>query len=92
MRVWVNGHEWAKRQLDHQGIGYEALDNGFFTCDDPEAKGAYSRQTAVDSLAVGCQLKTAGSRGSGSVSFRTRSRAMTAKPGSGTTYRSSSSR
>jgi len=36
VRVWVNGHEWAKRQLEHQGIGYEALDNGFFACDEPQ--------------------------------------------------------
>ena len=37
VRVWVNGHEWAKRQLEHQGIGYQALDNGFFACGDPDA-------------------------------------------------------
>ena len=37
VRVWVNGHEWAKRQLEHQGIGYEALDNGFLSCGDHEA-------------------------------------------------------
>lgn len=37
VRVWVNGHEWAKRQLEHRGIGYQALDNGFFACDDPDA-------------------------------------------------------
>ncbi len=35
-KVWVNGHEWAKRQLDHAGIGYTALANGS-TCDDPGA-------------------------------------------------------
>jgi hypothetical protein len=34
--VWLclNGHEWAKRQLDKAGIGYEALDNGFRSCED----------------------------------------------------------
>ena len=21
-KVWLNGHEWAKRQADHAGIGY----------------------------------------------------------------------
>jgi len=36
-RVWLNGHEWAKRQLVRRGIAYEALDNGFFSCKDPEA-------------------------------------------------------
>jgi hypothetical protein len=37
VRVWINGHEWAKRQLDRKGIKYQALDNGFFTCEDPVA-------------------------------------------------------
>ena len=36
-KVWVNGHEWAKCQLDHAGIGYTALANGFATCEDPDA-------------------------------------------------------
>jgi hypothetical protein len=36
MRVCLNGHEYAKRQLDQQAIGYQALDNGFLACDDPE--------------------------------------------------------
>jgi hypothetical protein len=33
--IWLNGHEWAKRQLDKVGIGYQALDNGFLSCEDP---------------------------------------------------------
>jgi len=36
IKVCLNGHEWAKRQLDNQGIAYEALDNGFFSCAEPE--------------------------------------------------------
>ena len=32
--LWLNGHEWAKRQLERVGIGYEALDNGFRACRD----------------------------------------------------------
>jgi hypothetical protein len=35
--LWLNGHEWAKRQLEKAGIGYEALDNGFRSCEDPVA-------------------------------------------------------
>ena len=35
--VWLNGHSWAKRQLDKAGIAYEALDNGFRWCADPVA-------------------------------------------------------
>jgi hypothetical protein len=34
---WLNGHEWAKRQLDKRGIGYRELDNGLWSCDDPDA-------------------------------------------------------
>ena len=35
--LWLNGHEWAKRQLEKARIGYEALDNGFRSCKDPAA-------------------------------------------------------
>jgi hypothetical protein len=35
--IWLNGHEWAKRQLEKAGIAYEALDNGFRSCADPHA-------------------------------------------------------
>lgn len=35
-KVWVNGHEWAKRQAGQAGIGYTALANGFATCDNPD--------------------------------------------------------
>lgn len=34
-KVWVNGHEWAKRQATHAGIGFTSLSNGFASCDDP---------------------------------------------------------
>jgi hypothetical protein len=33
--IWLNGHEWAKRQLEKSGIAYEALDNGFRSCKEP---------------------------------------------------------
>src|SRR3984957_4097163 len=36
IKLCLNGHEWAKRQLDKRGIGYKALDNGFLSCDEPE--------------------------------------------------------
>lgn len=35
--IWLNGHEWAKRQLERRGISYQALDNGFASCSDPKA-------------------------------------------------------
>jgi len=34
-KVWLNGHEWAKRQAAHAGIGFSELSNGFATCTDP---------------------------------------------------------
>ena len=34
-KIWVNGHEWAKRQARKAGIGFTALSNGFAACDDP---------------------------------------------------------
>lgn len=33
--LWLNGHEWGKRQLEKAGISYEALDNGFRSCAEP---------------------------------------------------------
>lgn len=35
-KLCLNGHEWAKRQLEKKGIAYEALDNGLLSCADPE--------------------------------------------------------
>ena len=34
-RINLNGHEYAKRQLEKAGITYEALDNGVLSCEDP---------------------------------------------------------
>jgi hypothetical protein len=36
-KVWVNGHEWAKRQARTAGIGFTELASGFASCDDPHA-------------------------------------------------------
>ena len=36
VKVCLNGHEWAKRQMQVRGIEYESLDNGFLSCVDPE--------------------------------------------------------
>jgi hypothetical protein len=35
-KLCLNGHEWAKRQLEKKGIAYEALDNGFLSCAEPK--------------------------------------------------------
>ena len=34
-KIWVNGHEWAKRQAAKAGIAFTELSNGFAACDDP---------------------------------------------------------
>ena len=36
-KIWVNGHEWAKRQALKAGIGFTELSNGFASCEDPAA-------------------------------------------------------
>jgi hypothetical protein len=49
MKVWVNGHEWAKRQCVQRGIAYTALSNGFATCADPTAlQGICDRLGSAD--------------------------------------------
>jgi hypothetical protein len=38
--VYLNGHEWAKRQAARRGLDFRALDNGFAACDDADALAA----------------------------------------------------
>ncbi len=47
-KIWINGHEWAKRQAAQAGIGFRELSNGFAACDDPAAL-----QTVCDRLGPG---------------------------------------
>jgi hypothetical protein len=35
-KVWLNGHEWAKRQARRARVGFTELANGFATCTRPE--------------------------------------------------------
>jgi hypothetical protein len=37
LKLCLNGHEWAKRQLTQRGIAFQALDNGFLSCAEPTA-------------------------------------------------------
>ena len=37
MKIWINGHEWAKRQAAAAGVGFTELSNGFASCADPAA-------------------------------------------------------
>jgi len=47
-KLCLNGHEYAKRQLALEGIGFEALDNGILRCADPKRL-----QTICDGLSAG---------------------------------------
>lgn len=51
-KVWVNGHEWAKRQATKAGIGYTELSNGFATCDDPAALQAICDRLGPGTIGV----------------------------------------
>jgi hypothetical protein len=35
LKMWVNGHEWAKRQAAADGLAFTELANGFATCEVP---------------------------------------------------------
>ena len=35
--IYLNGHEWAKRQAAKRGIAFQALDNGFRSVEDADA-------------------------------------------------------
>lgn len=50
VRLCVNGHEWAKRQLQRAGIPFEALDNGFLSCTDPERLQVLCDQLGADDV------------------------------------------
>src|SRR6516165_4415850 len=46
-KLCLNGHEYAKRQLDREQIPYQALDNGIRSCTNPKRL-----QTICDSLSA----------------------------------------
>jgi hypothetical protein len=35
VKIWVNGHEWAKQQARKVGLGFTELSNGFASAEDP---------------------------------------------------------
>lgn len=43
-RVWLNGHEWLKRELAARGIAFRPLDNGLLACERPEVAQELARQ------------------------------------------------
>src|SRR6266487_3778677 len=44
LKLYLNGHEWLKRQLAKEGIGFEALDNGFLNCQNPQRLQALAEE------------------------------------------------
>ena len=52
VKVWLNGHEWAKQQARMAGIGFTELSNGFATCDDPAGLQAICDRLGPDQIQV----------------------------------------
>jgi len=52
LKLCLNGHEWAKRQLTKQGIAFTALDNGILTCTDPAALAALCERLSATDIAA----------------------------------------
>lgn len=36
LKLYLNGHEWLKRQLAKEHIAFKVLDNGFLSCQNPQ--------------------------------------------------------
>jgi hypothetical protein len=54
-KIWVNGHEWAKRQAAKAGIGFTELANGFASCDDPAGLQAVCDRLQAGTIEVFAQ-------------------------------------
>lgn len=50
VRVWLNGHQWLLRRLEHSGHAVEALDNGIAAVDDPAALDRLCRRFGPDHI------------------------------------------
>jgi hypothetical protein len=50
IKVCLNGHEWAKQQLRKAGIGFETLDNGFLSCEEPQQLQALCDQLGPEQI------------------------------------------
>lgn len=44
LKIYLNGHEWLKRQLDRRGLKYQPLDNGIQSAEDPSRVQALADQ------------------------------------------------
>jgi hypothetical protein len=50
IKICLNGHEWVKRQLLKEGIAFEALDNGFLSCEAPNRLQALCNTPGPDHI------------------------------------------
>jgi len=63
VKVWVNGHEWAKRQALAAGLPFTALSNGFSSCADPAALQAICDRFGPGTVACRCGSRAVVSAG-----------------------------
>ena len=49
-KLCLNGHEYLKRQLTQLGVGYEALDNGVLSCEDPRRAQALCEGLSAEKI------------------------------------------
>jgi hypothetical protein len=72
-KVWLNGHEWAKRQARREKVAFSELANGFASCEQPAAlqaicdrfgpsdvQGFFDRWMSVIPLPLTAEDKNAG--------------------------------
>ena len=52
VKVWLNGHEWSKRQGAKAGIEFTELSNGFGACADPAALQAICDRLSPGAIGV----------------------------------------
>lgn len=50
VKVCFNGHEWAKQQLHKENVSFEALSNGFLSCENPEFLQVICRQLDAEKI------------------------------------------
>ncbi|MGB3187778.1 MAG: hypothetical protein WBG36_15435 [Ornithinimicrobium sp.] len=55
VKIWLNGHEWAKQQARAAGIGFTELSNGFAATDDPEGLQDICDRLGSGTIKVFCE-------------------------------------
>ena len=50
VKVYLNGHEWAKQQMHRARLPFEALDNGFLKCSQPERLQAICNELGAEQV------------------------------------------